>query len=107
MRSPWKGKFFDQRMYRLSMFSVKSLAKLRGRSARKRVLRYFWVKNSTVPKFLRKKRIAVYNGFLFHSFIVRPYMVQRRIGEFVLTKLIGTSIHRRKKRKKVQKKKAW
>lgn len=55
-----------------------------------------------IPELLGK-RVAVYNGKIFSSFIVKDFMLGRKFGEFVLTKKLGDAIHakiRAKKKKK-------
>jgi len=53
------------------------------------------------PRFL-SKRVAFYSGNFFSSFQVRNSMLFSRIGLFVRTKRLGSTIHiiKRKKRKK-------
>lgn len=53
------------------------------------------------PRFL-SKRIAFYSGNFFSSFQVRNSMLFNRVGLFVRTKRLGSTIHviKRKKKKK-------
>lgn len=45
------------------------------------------------------KIVEVYNGFKFFEVIIDETMVGKKLGEFVLTKKIGASIHAKKKNK--------
>jgi ribosomal protein S19 len=38
------------------------------------------------------KKVRVYNGKKFISFYIRPIMVGHKLGEFVLTKVMGSAI---------------
>jgi ribosomal protein S19 len=53
------------------------------------------------PRFL-SKRVAFYSGNFFSSFQVRDSMLFNRVGLFVRTKRLGSTIHviKRKKKKK-------
>lgn len=64
-------------------------------------------RNSTINTYLLDKRLRVYNGLKFISFIVRKNMVGKKVGEFSITKVMGSAISismflkkRRKKKKK-------
>jgi len=47
-----------------------------------------------------KNRVAVYTGRTFSSFVVKKPMVGHRFGEFIVTKRLGHSIHKPKKKRK-------
>lgn len=55
---------------------------------------YFHTKNSTILPSLVGKRVWVYNGKMFFSFLVRNYMVGFKFGMFILTKKGGSTIHK-------------
>lgn len=102
MRSAWKTKFFDPRLFRSSFLSpppehLVSSKKLRPASA------HTYLRGAAIPSLALNKRVAVYNGITFTSFIVKKFMVGRKFGEFSLTKKIGPNIHISKKKKKKQK----
>ncbi len=58
---------------------------------------YIWSRRSLVTDKFVGKRVAVYNGRRFLSFIVRKSMIGYKFGEFSLTKKIG-AIHKIYKR---------
>jgi ribosomal protein S19 len=64
-----------------------------------------WARNLIIIKELIGLRIAVYNGYHMHSFIVKPQMVGFPLGSFSLTKKLGYKIHLKKKKNKKKKKK--
>jgi len=63
-------------------------------------------RNSSIPTTVLGKRVAVFNGLTFMSFLVRDWMLGRKFGEFVLTKRLGSKIHEKiiKKKKQTQRK---
>jgi len=58
---------------------------------------YIWTRRALVTDKFVGKRVAVYNGRRFLSFIVRKSMIGYKFGEFSLTKKIG-AIHKIYKR---------
>jgi small subunit ribosomal protein S19 len=58
---------------------------------------YIWSRRALVTSKFVGKRVAVYNGRRFLSFIVRKSMIGYKFGEFSLTKKIG-AIHKIYKR---------
>lgn|SRR5690554_3040571 len=58
---------------------------------------YIWSRRALVTDKFVGKRVAVYNGRRFLSFIVRKSMIGYKFGEFSLTKKIG-AIHKIYKR---------
>jgi len=64
---------------------------------------YIWNRSAVIPKFYVKKRIGIYTGRMYHSLIIRRFMVGRRFGEFSVTKKLGTSIHLKQIKKKFKK----
>lgn len=82
MRSFWKGKYFD-----LFNKVAKSYIRIFNRT-------------STITKAFVGKRVYVYNGKRFNSFLVRPLMVGLKFGQFSLTKRLGAAIHQTAKNKK-------
>jgi len=61
-----------------------------------------YLRNAVIPLTVLDKRVAVYNGKLFTSFIVRKFMIGRKFGEFSLTKKLGVDIHAKIRAKKKQ-----
>lgn len=57
-------------------------------------------RNSAIPKSVLDKRVAVYNGRKFISFMVRKWMLGHKFGEFCLTKRLGSKIHEKIIKKK-------
>lgn len=51
-----------------------------------------WGRNSTISNSYINKRLRIYNGRHFVSFIVKPGMVGQKFGEFSLTKVLGSAI---------------
>lgn len=62
--------------------------------------RFLFNKDIYVPFNFAKKRISVYNGKFFFSFIVKLKYVYTRLAEFVSTKKFGRSIHKKSEKKK-------
>lgn len=58
---------------------------------------YIWSRRSVITPLFSGKRVAVYNGKKFFSFIVRPSMIGFRFGEFSFTKKVN-AIHKVYKR---------
>jgi len=58
-----------------------------------------YLRSAPIPLIAVNKRVAVYNGFQFTSFIVKPWMVGKPFGVFSLTKKLGRQIHFKKKKK--------
>ena len=89
MRSKWKGLYSDPQSdvicykYR----KTKKIIRLTNRGM------------TILSKFVGL-RVAVHTGKIFLKFTIKPFMVGHKIGEFARTKLLGSSIHFRKKKKK-------
>lgn len=62
--------------------------------------RFLFNKDIYVPFSFAKKRISVYNGKFFFSFIVKLKYVYTRLAEFVSTKKFGRDIHKKPEKKK-------
>jgi ribosomal protein S19 len=62
-----------------------------------------YLRSARISKEFLDKRVAVYNGNKFLSFVVKPWMINHKFGEFVLTKKLGTIIHKRKDKKSKRK----
>jgi len=98
--------FLNLRVFRPGRLVSKSLLPLRYQ--KKSIKHFVWARNSLIPRSFLNKRIAVHSGNKFSSFIVRPFMLGRKFGEFALTKRIGSVIHIKKivkKKRGVSKKK--
>jgi len=67
---------------------------------------FCWSKKSTILKEMVGLQLYVYNGKDFVTLRIQRFMIGSKIGEFVLTKQLGSSIHLRgKKKKKLKKRK--
>ena len=67
---------------------------------------FLFSKNVYLPLKFSRKRISVYNGKAFFSFIVHNKYVYTRLSEFIVSKKFGREIHKKiDKKKKVSKKK--
>jgi ribosomal protein S19 len=69
---------------------------------------YVWSRRSVVTPPFIGKRVAVYNGRKFFSFLVRPSMLGFKFGEFSVTKKINAihTIYKRSSRLKRHRSKA-
>lgn len=69
----------------------------------------FFKRSTIIPYTLINKKIKIYNGKRFKTILIRPQMVGHKMGEFVVTKIMGRKIAQRKlaklKKKKNKKKK--
>ena|ERR1043165_1520209 len=59
-------------------------------------------KSSYITEWYMGKRVKVYMGNKFLALDITRDMVGRRFGEFVVTKRMGSFIHKKKKKKKVK-----
>lgn len=82
MRSLWKGSYFN----------------LFGKPDKK-YIRIF-DRSSKITKDFLGKRVYVYNGKVFSSYLVRPLMLGLKFGMFSLTKKLGSKIHQTARNKK-------
>ena len=64
---------------------------------------YIWNRSAIIPKFYVKKRIGIYTGRMYHSLIIRRFMIGRHFGEFAITKRLGFGIHLKQIKKKLKK----
>jgi len=55
--------------------------------------------NYIIPSMLNR-RIHIYNGKKPTAVLIKKTMLGLRLGEFIVTKKLGTKIHLRKKKKK-------
>lgn len=67
--------------------------------------RFLFNKNIYIPPFFSRRRVSVYNGKSFFSFMVKTKYVYTRLAEFVSTKRFGQSIHKKAQKSKTLKKK--
>jgi ribosomal protein S19 len=56
-------------------------------------------KNSLIPKNYFSRTLSVYNGKKYVNIIVKPEMVNYKVGQFVFTKLLGYRSKKKKKKK--------
>jgi len=88
MRSLWKG------IYRApAIINKTNLNKI------------IYLRKAVIPTNFLGKRIKIHNGKKGVSILVKEFMLNRRFGEFVVTKKLGPKIHIRIKNKKKLKKK--
>ena len=66
---------------------------------------FLFNKNIYLPSSFARKRISVYTGKFFFSFVVRLKYVYTRLAEFVSTKKFGRGIHKQLDQKKKSSKK--
>jgi ribosomal protein S19 len=84
MRSTWKPDYFSKALLRLS----------ENLSERKSLTTYkIYDKSSTIPSFLRDKRVLLHNGKTYVSFLIREHHVGRKFSQFIVCKKTGPSIH--------------
>lgn len=50
------------------------------------------IRNSIITDFFIDKKFRVYNGSKSKSFVIRSYMVGKKLGEFSITKILGSDI---------------
>jgi ribosomal protein S19 len=94
--------FNDLRVFRSSFFS----SKFNINSKKTKLSEvYTYLRDAHITPHLIGKRVAVYNGFKFNSFIVKEWMVGKCFGVFSLTKKLGSNIHTKKKKLNIKKKK--
>ena len=60
----------------------------------------FYTRNSFIPVSFVGSRISVHIGNQFKSILIKPLMVNYRLGDFAFTKFRGFEIHKRKRKKK-------
>lgn len=90
-RSSWKLPFVSPFFFSNFFFNVSSLnTKLR---------------NSTITNIFLDKKLRVHNGLKFVSFLVTDKMLGKKLGEFSISKVLGTDIYFSKIRKAKEKKK--
>jgi len=81
MRSSWKAPIF--------VYNLKNLRKS-----------MFYKKAQFIIPKLVGKRIGIYNGKKFFSIVIRKPMVGLRMGEVIVTKVLGRQIHTKKQKRK-------
>ena len=77
-RSVWKFPFTSSLFLKWSYKGVKSYSTQR--------------RDFTVLKSNVHKKVRIYNGKKFINFYIRPVMVGHKLGEFALTKIMGSAI---------------
>jgi len=99
----WRLPYYDHSLFRRTFFKQPPFSAKTNKIAEA----HTYLRRSRIPGHALDKRVAVHNGYTFHSFVVKPWMLNHRFGEFVVTKKLGTLIHRfRSKREKRQKREA-
>jgi len=79
MRTPWKIKFNDQRTERINFIHPIPFVKTK----QKRIDAFTYLRGVRIPSSCLNKRISVFNGKLFKSFVVRAMMIGRKLENFV------------------------
>jgi len=53
------------------------------------------IRNShlTIDPSIVDKRVSIYNGRIYQTFMVKREMVGHKLGEFIFTKVLGPKIH--------------
>lgn len=92
----------DPRTLRSSFISNKPTANSRVTKASDI---YTYLRGAPIPPIALGKRVAVYNGFTFVSFIVKRWMLGKKFGVFARTKKLGRAIHEAKNKGKKKTKK--
>jgi small subunit ribosomal protein S19 len=87
MRSVWKLQFSDNiNVYKTVLYSGQEQAIVYSR------------RSIIFPEYVGR-RFLIYTGKEFISLLIRDWHVNNRFSDFVLTKKIGGSIHKNKKKK--------
>jgi len=110
MRAFWKLKCFEPILYRgrRSVKFTRALTKelILRRKTKKRNLKNVsrvYYRSSIIPRALLKKKFTIHAGKFFKGITIREYMVNKKFGQFAVTKKIGR-IHISKVKKKKKKK---
>lgn len=64
-----------------------------------------WSRNSVIDKRFVGTKVFVHNGKSFLPVVVNKAMIGHKFGEFAFTKRLGSSIHKKKRKKKNKTKK--
>jgi len=104
MRSPWKSFITDPRYLRNSFFTPNPIFNLPRFKKKAIADAHTYIRSGRLDTSVLNKRLAVYTGYRFSSFIVKPFMLNRRASKFFTKKQFGRSIHFKKKKKKGKKK---
>jgi|688.fasta_scaffold20350_12 ribosomal protein S19 len=59
-----------------------------------------YTRNSFIPSSFIGSRISVHIGNQFKSILIKPLIINYRLGDFAFTKFRGFDIHKRKRKKK-------
>jgi ribosomal protein S19 len=97
MRANWKPDYFSKALLRLS----------ENLSERQPLTTYkIYDKASTIPPFLKNKRVLLHNGKGYISFLIKEHHIGRKFNQFIVCKRTGSSIHLKlnKKNKKSSRK---
>lgn len=91
MRSKWKLPYFNYKFF----FFKKAIRSTKIKKG-----------NSNIPLYFKNKRIYLYNGYKYDSFILKNCFpkTNHKFIDFIPTKKTGFKIHRKEfKRKKIKK----
>src|SRR5215472_16417473 len=102
MRSLWKFPYIDYNI--LVKFLKIKIWNFYIRQKKKRKKKFenpiikIWKKSSVILSIFVGYSFLIYNGKKFLLIIVKSSMIGHKFGEFILTKKIGRSIHKQKRR---------
>jgi len=97
MKSKWKPNYTNN--------SINSIL-FAQQQQRKRSSKYkitpleIFDRSSTILQCFTNLKVLVHNGRNFAQFTIKEFMIGHKFGEYAPTRLIGKSIHNRKKKKK-------
>jgi ribosomal protein S19 len=83
---------------------VKSMGLYISSSVAAAKTRKFYTKNSIITSWYIGKKVRVYCGNRFITLEISRGMVGYKFGQFIMTKRMGSFIHKKKKKKKGKKK---
>lgn len=99
MRSRWKFVFVDLDLV-VKCLQIKFYLELTNVVKSDAFLIKIWKKSSVILSTFVGYKFLVYNGKKFWPITVTDKMIGYKFGEFVLTKKIGSTIHKIKKKRR-------
>lgn len=91
IRSKQKGKHYSKNIFHSKNIINSNLIPIKMQNKKNDY--FIQNKSSNIPVDFINKRVCVYNGKSYHSFIINDKMINFKFGEFVLTKKLGQKIH--------------
>lgn len=92
IRSKQKSYFYNKVIFRSKKVINENLIPIKMQNKNNEY--FIQQKNSNIPIYFLNKRVCVYNGKNYHSFIISDDMLNHKFGEFVLTKKLGIQNHK-------------